>query len=113
VSTMPTAISYADFQKIVLKIGRILEAQKIPNSEKLVLLRVDLGTETRQLVAGIAKKYNPAELVNREIVVLVNLEPKKLMGVESRGMLLAACDEKGDPVLLMPDKEVPPGSPIR
>jgi methionine--tRNA ligase beta chain len=105
-------ISFEDFQKIDLRIGKILEVEKIEESEKLLKLIVDLGNEKRQLVAGIAKYYRPEDLVGKEIVVVANLEPKKIMGIESQGMLLAA-DVEGEPVILIPEKEIPPGSIIR
>jgi len=104
-------IKFEDFQKIDLRVGKILEAQKIEGSEKLLKLIVDLGNEKRQLVAGIAKYYEPENLIGKEIVVVTNLEPKKIMGVESQGMLLAA-DVNGEPVILIPEKEVPPGTII-
>lgn len=105
-------ISYEDFSKIELKIAEIKEAERIEGSEKLIKLQVDLGDERRQLVAGIGKKYEPSELVGRQIVVVANLEPRKLMEQESQGMLLAAHDEDGGPILLMPDKKAPSGSGI-
>jgi methionine--tRNA ligase beta chain len=105
-------IKFEDFQKIDLRIGKILKAEKVEKSEKLLKLVVDLGDEKRQLVAGIGKFYEPDDLVGKEIVVVANLEPKKLMGIESQGMILAA-DKEGEPVLLIPEKEVPPGTIIR
>jgi methionine--tRNA ligase beta chain len=104
-------ISFKDFQKIELKVAKIIEAEKIEKSEKLLKLIVDLGDEKRQLVAGIAKYYRPEDLIGKEIVVVANLEPKKLMGIESQGMLLAA-NVDGKPVILIPEKEVPPGTKI-
>jgi methionine--tRNA ligase beta chain len=105
-------ISFEDFKKIELRIGKILEVEKIEKSEKLLKLIVSLGSEKRQLVAGIGKFYKPEDLIGKEIVVVANLEPRKLMGVESQGMLLAA-DKEGEPVILIPEKEVPPGTNIR
>jgi len=104
-------ISFKDFQKIELKVAKIIEAEKIERSEKLLKLIVDLGNEKRQLVAGIAKYYRPQDLIGKEIVIVANLEPKKLMGIESQGMLLAA-NVDGEPVILIPEKEVPPGTKI-
>ena len=104
-------ISFEEFKKIDLRIARIIKAEKIEGSENLIKLEIDLGEEKRQILAGIQKYYQPEELVNREIVVVANLEPKKMMGMESQGMLLAA-DIDGEPILLMPDKEVPPGATI-
>jgi methionine--tRNA ligase beta chain len=105
-------IKFEDFQKIDLRIGKISKAEKIEGSEKLLKLIIDLGSEKRQLVAGIAKYYKPEDLIGKEIVVVANLEPKNLMGIESQGMLLAA-DVDGEPVILIPEKEVPPGTKIR
>lgn len=104
-------INFEEFQKIDLKIGKVLEAEKVENSEKLLRLKVDLGEEQRQIVAGIGKVYQPQDLINQEIVVVVNLEPKTLMGFESQGMLLAA-DNNGEPILIKPEKEVLPGTKI-
>jgi len=105
-------ISFEEFQKIDLRVGKIVEAEKVEGADKLLKLKVDLGAEKRQLVAGIAKFYQPKDLIGREIVVVVNLEPKTLIGIESQGMLLTA-DIEGKPVLLKPDEEVPPGTKIR
>jgi methionine--tRNA ligase beta chain len=104
-------INFEEFQKIDLKIGKILEAEKVENSEKLLKLKVDLGEEQRQIIAGIGKVYQPQDLINQEIVVVVNLEPKTLMGFKSQGMLLAA-DNNGEPILIKPEKEVLPGTKI-
>lgn len=106
-------ISFEDFQKIELKIGRVLSAERVEDSAKLVKLSVSLGDEERQIVAGIGRTHEPEALIGREIVIVANLEPKLLGGVESRGMLLAAEGESGAPVLLAPETEVPPGSRIR
>lgn len=105
-------ITFEDFKKVELKIARIIAAEEVPGAEKLLKLQIDLGDEKRQIVAGIKKTYSAGDLVGREIVVVVNLEPRMVMGVESQGMLLAASDESA-PVLLRPDKDVPPGSGIR
>lgn len=105
-------ISYDDFAKLELKIGKIRSAERIEGTDKLVRLEVDLGVERRQLVAGIGLSYQPDELVGKEIVVVANLESRTIKGVESQGMLLAASGEEG-PVLLAPEKEVPPGSGVK
>ena len=104
-------ISFSDFQKLDLRVGTIKTAEAVPGSDKLLKLVVDLGSEERRLVAGIAKAYTPGNLIGKQIVVLTNLEPRTLMGVESQGMLLAG-DVNGAPILLMPDKEVTPGAKI-
>ena len=89
-------INFDDFKKVELKVAQILEAEKIEKSKKLVRLQVDAGeNDKRQIVAGIAKHYAPEDLVGRKIVIVANLAPAKLMGVESQGMLLAASDDCG------------------
>jgi methionyl-tRNA synthetase len=105
-------ISYEDFKKIDLRVAKIIEVERVENSEKLIRLQIDLGEEKRQIVAGIGKFYNPEDLINKQIVVVANLEPRKLMGEESQGMLLAASDE--DQIsLLIPDQEIPTGSIVK
>ena len=105
-------IPFEEFQKIELKVARVLFAEKVEKSDKLLRLQIDLGTETRQLVAGIAQQYTPESMVGCEIIVVANLESRVVFGVESQGMLLAASSPEG-PVLLRPDKEVSPGTGIR
>ncbi len=105
-------MKFEEFQKIDLRVGRVVEAENIENSKKLLKLIVDLGKEKRQIVAGIAQFYKPEDLLGKEIVVVANLEPKRLMGIESEGMLLAA-EDKGRVVILIPEKEVSPGTKIR
>ncbi|RLI06966.1 methionine--tRNA ligase subunit beta [Candidatus Bathyarchaeota archaeon] len=106
-------VSIEEFAKLDLRVGKIIRAERIPGARKLLRLEVDLGEEEpRQLVAGIADFYEPEELVGLNIVVLANLKPKKFMGVESRGMLLAA-DVEGRPVLLTVIRDVPPGTRVR
>jgi len=111
---MNEVIKFDDFAKIELKVAKILEAVRVEGSEKLVKLQIDVGDPegNRQLVAGIGTVYTPEILVGKQIVIVANLEPKKLMGHESRGMLLAASDELG-PVLVAPESEVPPGTGIK
>ena len=105
-------ISYEDFKKIELKVAKILEAERVEGSEKLLKLKLSLGEEERQVIAGIGKNYDPKNLMGREIIIVTNLEPRKLMGLESNGMLLAA-DSLNGPVVLMPEKEVEAGSTIK
>lgn len=110
---MSERISIKDFQKMDIRVGRVLKAERIPGTEKLIRLEVDIGEERpRQLVAGVADYYTPEELLGKNIVVLANLEAKKIRGVVSNGMLLAA-DVNGRPYILTVDDEVPPGSPVR
>ena len=107
-------ITYDDFKKLDVRIGKIVEAEKIEESEKLVKLTIDLGEqEPRQIIAGIALAYpDTQELIGKEVPVLINLEPKKLLGYESQGMILAA-DKEGIPTLLHPAQETPPGSIVK
>lgn len=104
-------INFEDFQKVELKTGKVIEAKKVENSDKLLKLKVDLGNEQRQIIAGIQEFYRPEDLINKEIVIVANLEPKTIFGLESQGMLLAA-DVDGQPILLKPDKSTPPGTNI-
>jgi methionyl-tRNA synthetase len=106
-------ITIDDFKNIELRIAKIVRAERVEKSEKLVKLQISLGAEERQIVAGIAQHYSPETLVGRTIVVVANLKPAKLMGLESQGMLLAAHDETGALALLTADKSIAPGSPIR
>lgn len=106
-------ISYSDFQKLDLRVVKILEAERIEGSEKLLKLWVDLGEEKRQIVAGIGKVYLLENLIGRQIVIIANLEPRVLLGVESKGMLLAASDTDGNPILLTLDSEVVSGAKIK
>ena len=105
-------ISYEDFKRLDLRVAKIIEVERVENSEKLIRLQIDLGEEKRQIVAGIGKFYNPEDLINKQIVVVANLEPRKLMGEESQGMLLAASNE--DQIsLLIPDQEIPTGAIVK
>jgi methionine--tRNA ligase beta chain len=105
-------ISYDHFKKLDIRIGKIVSAEKVEGTDKLLRLEIDCGDEKRQVVAGIAEMYQPDQVIGREIPVLMNLEPRSIKGVESSGMILAA-DAAGKPVLLHPDAEVPPGSIVR
>ena len=106
-------ISIDRFFETELKVGTVKAAERVPKSEKLVKLTVDLGEESsRTLVAGIGLAYPPEELVDRQVIVVANLQPAKLMGIESQGMVLAASID-GKPVLLRPDIQVPNGTRVR
>jgi len=100
-----------EFKNVDLRVGKILSAERVEGSEKLLKLQVDIG-EPRQIISGIAKAYAPDELVGKEIVLVANLEPRKIMGMESRGMLLAAHGEGGTPIILTVERSVSPGSKI-
>jgi methionyl-tRNA synthetase len=104
-------VTIADFQQLDLRVATIVAAEHHPNADRLLVLRIDVGGEPRQIVAGIRASYEPSALVGKQIVVVANLEPAKLRGVESQGMLLAARD--GDRVVLLgPDAAVAPGSKV-
>lgn len=112
-------ISYDIFAQTELKVGTVKSAERVEGSEKLVKLSVDLGERSeagevvyRQILAGIGKRYAPETLVGVQIVVVANLEPRALMGIESQGMLLAASDAEG-PVILTPLTPVPAGSGVK
>jgi methionyl-tRNA synthetase len=109
----PDRISIEDFAKVQMRVGQVLEAEKVEGSRKLVKMKVDLGTEVRQVVAGIAEAYDPATLVNRKVVIVANLKPAKLMGIESNGMVVAATAPGGRPVLATFAEDVPNGSLLR
>ncbi len=104
-------ITIDEFRKLDLRVATIKKAEPHPNADKLLVLQIDLGTEERQIVAGIRNQYAPEELLGKQIVVVANLEPARLRGMESQGMLLAASD--GDRiVVLTPEKIVASGSKI-
>ncbi len=105
-------ITFEDFQKLEFQIGKIISAEKVEKSDKLLKLEVDFGEEKRQVISGIAKEYLPEDLVNKEFTFITNLEPRSIMGLESQGMILAA-DVEGKAVLLSPTSEIPPGTKIR
>ena len=105
-------ITIDEFAKVELRIATIKAAEPHPKADRLLVLRIDLGSEERQLVAGIRAHYDPAALVGRQVIVVANLEPAKLRGIESQGMVLAAAD--GDRVVLLrPDDAVTPGAVVR
>ncbi|MHB8843827.1 MAG: methionine--tRNA ligase [Nitrospirota bacterium] len=108
----PELIGIEDFAKVQLRVGKIVAAERVEKSEKLVKLKVDIGTEVRQVVAGIGKSYSPEQLLGKSIVIVVNLKPAKLMGIESQGMLLAAS--AGDLLsVVTPDREIKPGAKVK
>ena len=105
-------VSFEDFQKLELKVARVEAAEPVLGSDKLLKLTVDAGTEKRTLVAGIAEFYESEELIGKNIIILANLEPKTIRGVDSQGMLLAA-DEAGKVSLLTVDGGASPGTRVR
>ena len=110
--SIPPQITIDDFMKIQLKTAKVVSAERVPKSEKLIKLIVTLGGEQRQIVAGIGKKYEPGDLVGKCIVIVANLKPAKLMGIESQGMVLAAGD-KDVAGLVTILEEVEPGTKVK
>ena len=106
-------ISMDDFMKVELRVAKVLEAEAVPKSKRLVKLKIDAGTEQRTVVAGIAEAYQPDQLVGRTVVIVSNLKPAKLMGIESDGMVLAASPDGGKPTLVAFEEAVPPGTRVR
>jgi len=106
-------ITIDDFVKVDLRVAQILVAERVPKADKLLRLEVDLGYEKRQILAGIAQYYEPEKLVGRKIVIVANLAPRKMRGLESNGMLLAASLEDGAPVLAGFLEEVPLGARLK
>jgi methionyl-tRNA synthetase len=106
-------ISIDEFMKVELRVAKVLEAEAVPKSKKLVKLKVDVGNEQRTIVAGIAEAYQPEQLLGRTIAIVFNLKPAKLMGIESNGMVLAASVGDGKPILVSFDEPVPPGARVR
>lgn len=105
------AITIDDFKKLDLRVAKITEAERIEGTDKLLKLKINLGVEERQLVAGIAQHYTPEELVGKQLIVVANLEPAVIKGVESQGMLLATVSE-GKIILATMDAEADPGSKL-
>ena len=104
-------IEYDDFMKMEIRIVKILEAEKVYKSNKLIKLKVNIGGEERSVIAGIGKDYKPEELIGKKVPMLINLKPRIVMGVESQAMILAA-EDNGELSILHPDKEVKEGSEI-
>lgn len=105
-------ITFEDFAKVELKVGTVIEAEEIEGSEKLIKLKVDLGEEKhRQILAGVKQWYKPEDLKGKQVIVVANLEPRKMMGLQSQGMIL--CADGSKPIFLKPSQKVPPGTKIR
>ena len=105
-------LDISEFAKLDLRVAEVLSAEPVEGADKLLKLKINLGTESRQIVAGIARHYTPEELVGKRIVVVANLKPAKLRGVESNGMLLAASDENTISILT-PLRDVAIGSKVK
>jgi methionine--tRNA ligase beta chain len=106
-------LSFDEFQKLDLRVGKIAEANQIPGSRNLIRMIVDFGTEKRQAVAGLLQWYKPEDLLGKKCAFILNLQRRKLMGVESQCMILAAEDSKGNVVIIQPERDIEEGSKIR
>ncbi|OHA58282.1 MAG: methionine--tRNA ligase subunit beta [Candidatus Vogelbacteria bacterium RIFOXYD1_FULL_44_32] len=102
-------INYEDFSQVDLRVAKVATAERVADSAKLLKLEVILGEDKRQIIAGLGKKYEPEILIGRSVVIVANLEPRLIMGLESAGMVLAVDTDSG-PTILLPDQEVAPGS---
>jgi methionine--tRNA ligase beta chain len=105
-------ITFEDFQKLDMRVGKILEASQVPGSRNLIRMIVDFGTEKRQAVAGLLQWYKPEQLTGKKCVFILNLQRRKLMGVESQCMIFAAEDDKGKVVIVQPEKDIAEGSKV-
>ena len=106
-------ISFDDFAKVKLRVGRVIEASEHPNADKLLVLKVDLGDEQRQICAGIKGHYEPEALVGKNLIVVANLAPRRMRGLDSQGMLLAASSaDHTQVIVLTTDAEIAPGSSV-
>ena len=105
-------VSYDDFAKLQFQVGEILSCEAVPKADKLLCSQVKIGRQVRQIVSGIRSGYTPEEMVGKKVMVLVNLQPRKIRGLVSEGMLLCAENEKGELSLVVPEKEMPAGAEI-
>ena len=105
-------IVFDDFGKIDLRVGTIIEAKKVEKADKLLQLEVDLGLEKRTILSGIAMHFDPAAIVGKQVVVVANLAPRKMRGIESKGMILMAEDANGKLYFVQPSEAIAPGSSI-
>ena len=106
-------ISFKQFQELDLRVGKVIEAEAVPESRNLIKLQVDFGKEKRQAVAGLLEWYKPEELKGNKYMFILNLEPRKMMGLESQCMIFAAEDDEGNIVLMAPEKDIKEGSVVR
>jgi methionyl-tRNA synthetase len=107
-------ISIDEFAKVEMRVGEVRSAERVPGANKLLKMMVDIGSEVRQIVAGIAESYAPEQLVGKKVVIVVNLQPRKIRGVESNGMIVAATvGEQGRPVLATFSEDVPVGARLK
>ena len=109
----PDTITFDDFAKVKLRVGRVIEAANHPNADKLLVLKVDLGDEQRQICAGLRGYYTAEQLLGRNLILVSNLTPRTVRGVESQGMLLAASNaDRSRVIILSPESDIEPGSVV-
>ncbi|HNS74019.1 MAG TPA: methionine--tRNA ligase subunit beta, partial [bacterium] len=106
-------ITYDEFAKVDLRVARVLKAEKVEKADKLLRLELEVGSETRQIVAGVARHYAPEALVGKNIIIVANLQPAVIRGIESNGMLLAAEDSQGRMAILSPQGEIDAGAKVK
>ena len=106
-------IEFDDFTKLDIRVGKVLECQKVPKADKLLQFKIDDGLGGRTIVSGIAKHYRPEELVGKQVCFIANLAPRKLKGIESQGMILSAEDADGRLVVITPQDDVTAGSCVK
>jgi len=106
-------VSYDDFTKMDIRVGTILEAEKVPKTKKLLKLTIDTGIDRRIVVSGIAEFFEPQDIVGKQVNILVNLEPREIKGIQSQGMILLAEDEDGKLTFVIPETKVKPGSIVK
>jgi methionyl-tRNA synthetase len=104
-------ITFNEFKKVDLRAAEILKAEKVAGADKLLKLEVDIGTEKRQLVAGIAREYGPEELIGKKLIIVANLKPAVIRGIESQGMILAGVVD-GKPIIPFFSEDIPPGAQV-
>lgn len=106
-------VEFDDFLKLDIRVGKVLECQKVPKADKLLQFKIDDGLGGRTIVSGIAKHYTPEELIGKEVCFVANLAPRKLKGIESQGMILSAEDADGKLIVIQPAADVTPGSEVK
>ena len=112
INNQKSEIVYDDFAKIDLKVGTILSAEKVEKADKLLNLQIDLGFEKRTILSGIAKHFSPEEIIGKQVVVVANLAPRKMRGIESNGMILMAEDKAGELYFVKPENAIENGSEV-
>ena len=105
-------VTYEDFAKCQFQVGEIIDCKEVPKSKKLLCSQVKIGSEVRQILSGIKQYYSPDEMIGKKVMVLTNLAPRKMAGLESQGMLLCAEDADGNLALMTPEKAMPAGAEI-